>query len=156
MMKRVHTILTFGVALICASCSSPDPAITAVTVNPSVVAPGGEIIVSVTVADFELRDPRDVGGSHGLRAADDGNEHGDATDYPSEGHFHVYFDTIEANPLQLDCPDYCMHPGFTPNVRATISSSAAVGLHEVIVLLNNNAHMTLMPHIRGTADLTVQ
>lgn len=156
-MKRLRTILAFGGTLLFVACSSPDPSITAVTVDPTVVAPGGEITVSITVADFDLRDPSEVGGgSHGLRAADEGSEHGEAGDYPSEGHFHVYFDSIEENPLQLDCPDYCMHPGFTPSVRATISSSTAVGMHKVIVLLNNNGHMTLTPHIRGEADLTVQ
>ena len=145
-----------AVLLVLTACGSADPSIASVTVTPATVAAGDQISINVTVADFDLVSPDDAH-AHGLRAAEGEHEHGEAAgDYPSEGHFHVYFDSIEENPLLLNCPTYCKHPGFAPTVTSTVPNDATAGAHKIIILLNDNSHMTLTPHIRGEATLTVQ
>lgn len=143
-------------ALVLGACGSPDPELQSVTVTPSTVAAGEDLTLAIALEHFDLRNPDDAG-SHGLRAAD--GEHGDdeaSGDYPSEGHFHVYQDTVETNPLMINCPEHCKHPGFAKEVRARIPEDTAAGEHTIIVRLNDNGHRTLTPHIMATATFTVQ
>ncbi len=157
-MKLTTTIVPLAALTLIACGSTADPSISAMTVSPAMVAAGGELTVNVTVDNFELKNPDDHGGSHGLRAAEEeGHMHGESDgDYPGEGHFHIYMDSVDENPLQLNCPDHCKHPGFAGTVRAKIPDDATAGAHKLILRLNDNGHMTLTPHIMATADFMVQ
>lgn len=155
---RAAILSTSAMCLLLTACGSADPSITSVTVTPATASAGAQFTLNITVADFDLVNPDEHGGGHGLRAAEGADGHGEAAegDYPSEGHFHVYFDSIDENPLKLNCPMHCKHPGFGPTVTSTVPNDATAGEHKIIVLLNDNTHKTLTPHIRGEATITVQ
>jgi hypothetical protein len=139
--------------LVLSACGSPPPEITTVTVTPGEVPQGGEATLIVSVANFELRDPATHMHS-GLRPAHDEGE-GNEGEYPDGGHFHVYLDSTDVNPLNVDCPDYCNHAAFNQTVRVTIPLDVQPGTHQLIVRLNNDGHLTLKPAIQGEASLLV-
>ncbi|MEQ9538997.1 MAG: hypothetical protein RIU46_19765 [Deltaproteobacteria bacterium] len=154
MMKPSLTAAALALVF-AAGCGQADPMLHAVTVSPATVAAGEDLTLTVDLENFDLVNPD--GHAHGLRAADESHEHGEADgDYPSEGHFHVYMDSVEQNPLMINCPDHCMHSAFAKEVRARIPDGTAAGMHTIIVRLNDNSHMTLTPHIKAEATFTVQ
>ena len=140
------------------ACGEGDPAITAISVNPSTVAPGGEVTLTVTIENFNLVNPDDHGGGHGLRAAqhDHGDEAAAEGEYPDEGHFHVYLNSVEENPVLVNCPDHCKHSAFAESVRLSIPETTDAGQHTIIARLNDNSHAILTPHIMATVGLTVE
>jgi hypothetical protein len=147
-MKLLFGLLSFALA----GCGSDPPVITSLTLDPVMVARGADVNVSIAVSNFELRAPQEE--SHALRAADTGGHEEDG-DYPDGGHFHVYLDDTETNPMLIDCPDYCEHGASTSPARARIPDDAAVGAHKVIVRLNDDHHEFLKPEITAEATLTV-
>ncbi len=156
MMKATLPTTAALALLFAVGCGGADPELHSVTVSPASVAAGADLTLTIDIANFDLVNP-DEHTAHGLRAADGEHEHGEADgDYPSEGHFHVYMDSVETNPLMLNCPDHCKHPGFAKEVRARIPDGTEAGMHTIIVRLNDNSHMTLTPHIMTTATFTVE
>jgi hypothetical protein len=147
--------LLLGLLLAIGCGSNPPPAITSLSVNPAEVAPGGETTLTVVLENFQLRDP-DAQTAHGLRAAsEDEHGEGEAGDYPDGGHFHVYLDSVETNPLLNNCPDYCEHPGFSNSIRLKIPDDAIPGSHQLILRLNADTHMFLVPEIEKSTPLTI-
>jgi hypothetical protein len=134
-------------------CSSEPPQITSVTIEPAMAARGSDVMVSVSVANFELREPEPEGEGQALRPASEGSA--EEADYPEGGHFHVYLDNTETNPMFINCPDYCEHGAYTTPAMARIPADAEIGEHTVIIRLNNDHHLFLTPEILGTATLTV-
>ncbi len=127
--------------------------ITSFTVTPASAPAGTDVTVSVTVENFELREPTIEEGL-ALRAAHDVGP-GEEGAYPEGGHFHVYLDSTETNPMFIDCPDYCEHGASKSPARARIPEDEMPGEHTVIVRLNNDVHEFLRPEIEATASLTV-
>ena len=144
----------FGLLLAIGCGSNEPPVISSVSLNPVEVAPGGETTLTVVLENFELRSP-DAETGHALRPAAEDHGEGEASDYPDGGHFHVYFDSVETNPLLLDCPDYCEHPGFANSVRVKTPDDALPGAHELILRLNADNHTFLVPEIEMHVDLTI-
>lgn len=156
MMKAFLPMVGSAALLFVVGCGAADPELHSVTVSPATVAAGEDLTLAVDIENFDLVNPADHT-AHGLRAADGDHEHGEAEgDYPSEGHFHVYMDSVEMNPLMLNCPEHCAHTGFAKEVRARIPDGTAAGMHTIIVRLNDNSHRTLTPHIEAQATFTVQ
>ncbi len=142
-------MLTVGLLVGCGSSDPPE--MTSVTVSPASVQRGTDVTVNVTVANFELRMPAE---EEALTAAEE--EIAPATgDYPDGGHFHIYLDDLETNPMLVNCPDYCDDSAFMTSVRARVPDDATAGSHMVIVRLNNDFHMFLNPQIKGQAPLMV-
>jgi hypothetical protein len=133
--------------------SGPPPEITSFTVEPSIAARGTDVMISIVVANFELREPEPEMGQ-ALRPAHDAGE-GEDNDYPDGGHFHVYLDNTESNPMFINCPEYCEHGAPASPVRARIPDDMAIGEHTVIARLNDDRHLFLKPEIRATTTLTV-
>jgi hypothetical protein len=134
------------------ACGSDPPVITSFTVTPASAPRGTDVMVSLSVENFEIREP--AAESHALRALHDSGE-GEEGDYPDGGHFHVYLDTTETNPMFINCPDYCEHGASASPARARIPDDASIGEHMVIVRLNNDHHQFLKPAIEARASLTV-
>jgi hypothetical protein len=130
----------------------PPPSITSVTIEPSMAARGSDVTISVVVDNFTLREPEPEEGQ-ALRPLSEGEA--EEGEYPDGGHFHVYLDNTETNPMFINCPDYCEHGAYTTPARALIPADAEIGEHTVIVRLNNDHHLFLKPEIRATATLTV-
>ncbi len=133
--------------------SSEPPAVVSVSVTPSVAA-GDDATITIAVDHFELRPPSDHMAS-GLRPADEGAGDAEAGDYPDGGHYHVYLDSTEVNPLMINCPEHCKHPAWQTMVRARIPAHATAGEHKLIVRLNNDGHAALVPHIENETTFTV-
>ena len=149
-MKRVALLSIVGLI----GCGSgPPPEITSFSVQPSTAARGTDVMVSIEVANFELREA-DPENGQALRAAHEGGE-GEEGDYPDGGHFHVYLDNTETNPMYINCPEFCEHGASMSPVRARIPDDATVGEHTVIARLNNDQHLFLKPEIRATTTLTI-
>jgi hypothetical protein len=140
-----------GLGLI--GCGGPPPEIMSFTVEPSMAARGADVTIAIVVANFELREPEPETG-HALRPFHDSGE-GEGGDYPDGGHFHVYLDTTESNPMFINCPDYCEHGASVSPVRARIPDDASIGEHTVIARLNDDQHKFLKPEIRATTTLTI-
>lgn len=155
-MRLSHTLVALPLLFACGS--GDPPVIHSVTVNPTEVAPGEETTLTVDIANFELRPPSDHGADHsGLQPAEEEHMHGEGEhgDYPDGGHYHVYLDSVESNPLMINCPDHCKHPAFAASVRVKIPDDASPGMHDVIVRLNMDDHKFLDPPIQHKATLTV-
>ncbi len=130
-----------ALALALAACGS-DPAPTiSVTATPTSLKSGEAVTLNIAVTDFELVD--DAGRStSGLRAAHEGHE--DTSETARRGHYHVYLDTTEENPLYM---------GHIAAPRVTVTAS--VGPHVLIVRLQDEAHRIITPEIKATAAITV-
>ncbi len=144
---------TFAGLLLLVGCGGGDPAVTSVAFTPNTIQAGDEGTLTVEVENFTLREPGPEPGE-ALHAAEE-TEAGKSGDYPDGGHFHVYLDSVEENPIPLNCPDYCEHPGFTPTNKLRIPATTTAGSHTIIVRLNNDDHTFLNPPIQNTAMITV-
>lgn len=155
-MIKLKSLLPFASGLLLLACGQSDPAITTFTVSPATVSPGDTLTIDVAVENFRLVDPD--GGGHGLRPANE-DGHGDGDGEPlitSEGHFHIYMDSTDTNPLLFDCPSHCKHAGFYNPLSVTTPTTATAGSHKLILRLNANDHRTLTPHIKAEATIMVQ
>jgi hypothetical protein len=125
-------LLLAAFALACDDHDDGPPTLSA-SIDPSTVEQGSVTTLSVTVTNFILA-------GHGA-AADD---HHDDDAAPDEGHYHVYLDTTEDNPILM---------GETPTSDLTID--AAPGDHELIVRLHDLQHVIIQPEVKVVLPLTV-
>ncbi|MCB9648080.1 MAG: hypothetical protein H6730_15930 [Deltaproteobacteria bacterium] len=126
-------------ALSLAACGGGDPSVS-VTADKSSLASGDTVTLTVTVENFELRAP-----AQALRAAH-GDEEQTAGEVTSDGgHYHVYLDSTDVNPLTM---------AWTPTVNVTVTAST--GPHQLIVRLNADDHRFLVPEVKAHVDLTVE
>lgn len=143
-------LLSTGVLV---ACGGGDPTIS-ISASPTTLASGQTTTLTVSVENFELRDPGSH--QHGLTTAqthDHGDDHGDdhahgddAEDYlPDAGHYHVYLDSTEVNPMMM---------AWRETVELTVTASA--GPHRLIVRLNGDDHRFLRPEVKAHIDITVQ
>lgn len=126
-----------------------------VSISPDTIASGDMITVDVEVEHFTLSDGQDHDHDHedlqldrtpGLRAGVAPQAHGDGAYHgPREGHYHVYLDDLESNPL--------VH---TSEHRVTLAVEADPGQHEIIVRLHSLDHRIIEPQITDSTPLTVQ
>jgi len=122
------------------ACSPPHPTI-AVRAEPSTVRAGESLQVHVTVSDFTLRSPAQT---HALRL--EGGDHGEGGGDPNQGHYHVYLDSLETNPILQD---------HRSPATVVIPIGTSTGAHALIVRLNHDDHRTIVPHVQATAAITV-
>lgn len=141
-----------------AACGGDAPPTISVTAQPSTFTSGSTVTFTVTVQDFELRPDIDHQmETHGLHqglktSTEDGHEGGDGHhDEANEeyvgnaGHFHVYLDSVETNPIKQSWDTTVMLP-----------IVADPGAHTLIFRLNDDSHRFFVPHITATVDVTVQ
>lgn len=153
-----RTLLAAGLlALVSAvACGSdPTPTIT-VTADRTTFTSGSTVTFTVSVTDFELRDPASTAHSgHALRAAHDTSGHGltptheagaDGEHYVTDGgHYHVYLDSTEVNPIRM---------GWMSTLSLPITATA--GPHTLIFRLNGDDHRFLVPEVKTSVAVTVQ
>ena len=153
-MRSFGLGLVFIATMAFVACGGDTPPSISVTASPTSFTSGSTVTFTITVTDFELRMPPDVSGSgghgsghKGLTAANEG--HGDDADgetyFTNAGHFHVYLDTTDTNPLRQ---------AWHPEIQLPIRASA--GSHQLIFRLNDDSHRFFVPHITSRVDVTVQ
>jgi hypothetical protein len=153
-----RTLLAAGLlALVSAAACGSDPSPTiAVTADRTSFTSGSTVTFTVTVTDFELRDPASTAHSgHALRAAHDTSGHGltptheagaDGEHYLTDGgHYHVYLDSTDVNPIRMS---------WQPTLSMAVTASA--GPHRLIFRLNGDDHRFLVPEIKAEVAVTVE
>lgn len=155
-MKLSYTLLVLPFLV---ACGSEPPIINSISVSPTEVPVGGETTLSVDISNFELRPPPEDGHAGLLPAAEEeahAHEGAEGVDYPDGGHYHVYLDSFETNPLMTNCPEHCKHPAWDTMVRVKIpDDSSLVGDHMLMIRLNMDNHMFLKPAIEEETPLTI-
>jgi len=106
---------------------SLEPSISA-TPNPTTIAPGGSIVLTLTTTNFNVVDPR-----------------ASPPPMPGEGHYHYYLD---------DAVNYVA--AWTPTVDIRIPANAAPGAHAIRLVLVTNAHVDVVPTVETTVTFTVE
>ena len=132
-------------ALAATACGGDDAPTVMVSASKTTLTSGDMTTLTVTVTNFELRDP--TAHAHALTVADTGHEH-EATgeEVTSDGgHYHVYLDRTDVNPLKM---------AWTPTVDVTVTAS--VGAHRLIVRLNADDHRFLVPEVEDHVEITVE
>ncbi len=127
------------VSLVCfaaAGCDGHDcpegaPEFVSATLNTDTVAAGGDIEITVVLANFELS-------SH------DDHDHGGSADCAG-GHYHVYLDDLLTNPIAM--PE-------TAAATLTIPEETEAGPHTLIVRLHNRDHTIVEPQV--ITELSIQ
>jgi len=144
--------LTIGAVALCAglltsACDDhgdedipPVPTIE-ISIDPTTVVSGETTTLSVTVTDFELRDPASVSSSPLSTPQHEGEGTAPSA---TAGHYHVYIDTLDENPLLM---------AWDAEVELTID--ATEGEHEIFVRLNDDSHRILEPEVLDSTMITV-
>lgn len=108
--------------------------------DPTTIASGDDVTLTISVENFTLIDPEDA------------HMHGDiegtefrAYDGVCEGHYHVYLDDLMTDPI-LQAWDE----------EVTVTVDADPGDHELIVRLNGSDHKFIQPEIKDSVTITVQ
>ena len=121
------------------------------TLTPTTFASGSTVTLNVETTDFEIRNPADVGHQH-LRVAsgddhnhDHGHDHGGDELTANAGHYHVYLDSTDVNPITQ---------GYKPEIQFVVT--ATPGAHKLIIRLNDDSHAYLKPEVRAEIDITVE
>lgn len=126
------------------ACGQDPPTLQA-SAQPTTFPQGGSTTLTVTVTDFELKSPAQAAGLHAaLTAAHSDEEHGTGTAYPNSGHYHVYFDTHDQDPI---------FQGYQTTQAITVHGKA--GAHKLIVQLNGEDHKLLDPPVRAEVPITL-
>lgn len=123
-----------------------DPAPTvSITVTPDRLSSGGTTRADISVTDFELaaEDHAHVRAQASGHEAEGEHEH--TGDIPRIGHYHIYLDSMETNPILM---------GHESSVELTVTASA--GPHRLIVRLHNLDHTIIEPQITGEAAITIE
>lgn len=136
--------LSFAALSLLVACGAADPTVS-VTASPSTISSGDVVTLTVDVTDFELRKPAATHHQE-LRAADDeGHAHNGETNSADGGHFHVYLNTLDTNPLLM---------GWSKTTTVAVTGPA--GPHVLIVRLNSDDHAFLVPQVKAEANITIQ
>lgn len=132
-----------ALAVAATACGGEDAPTVMVSSSKTTLASGDSTTLTVTVTNFELRDPS----AHALTVADTGHEHEATGETVTSdgGHYHVYLDSTDENPLKM---------AWTPTVDVTVTAS--VGVHQLIVRLNADDHRFLVPEVEDHVDITVE
>lgn len=142
-LMRAHLVLLLSSGLALACGETPAPTV-AIALTPDRIASGGTTRADITVTDFEL-----VAEEHShLSVAARGHEvegEPDPSAFPRTGHYHIYLDSFEVNPLVM---------GTAPSVELTVTASA--GPHRVLVRLHGTDHRIIEPQITSEATLTIE
>ena len=139
MGRFAYSFAVFGLFFITA-CGGDEPPTISIAVTPTAFGTGGQTTLTVTVTHFSLVDPSHT---HALTTADHVDvEESNGTLTASEGHYHVYLDTTEQNPLLM---------AWTPQVQVSVEGSP--GPHQLIVRLNANDHRFLKPEVKDQAEI---
>lgn len=129
-------LVIFAVTAACGA-EKPHPTLSA-EASPTTVAAGGTTMLTVAVTDFELLPPAGEGQEgHGAG--------GDAD--PNKGHYHVYLDSLETNPIAQD---------YRTPYELTIPAGTGAGAHTLIVRLNHVDHRFIVPEVKDSIGITVQ
>lgn len=122
---------------------SPAPTVS-LTVTPDRIASGGTTRADIAVTDFELA-AEDHAHLFTTSRGHEATGEEDSGDIPRTGHYHIYLDSFDVNPLVM---------GTTPSVDLTVTASA--GVHRLIVRLHGTDHRIIEPQITDEASLTIE
>jgi hypothetical protein len=143
----VKRILLLGIAAslfsaLTAACGEdPAPTVSAV-VSPDTFVSGSTVTVTVTTTHFEIRDPAGTSHQHLRVQAGDHEEHEESV--ANAGHYHVYLDSTEVNPLGM---------GSASTLDVVVDSTP--GAHKLIIRLNDDSHAFLKPEVKAEVPITV-
>lgn len=120
------------------------------TVSPSTFVSGSTVTVTVTTTDFEIRNPAGAAHQHLRAAQHDHSDHDNHDDHDShevvtEGHYHVYLDSTDVNPLGM---------GYEETIDIVVT--ATPGAHKLIIRLNDDSHAFLQPEVKTEVAITVE
>lgn len=138
---KLWNVLPLALTTALAACGDGDPAIVSVTANPTTVAAGGTIQMTVVLENVELEagEAEHALTQRALRVA-----HGDEE---AGVHLHTYLDDLESNPLaQTSSTSYAI----------VIPQATATGAHQLIVRLHGADHTILEPQVTSAVGITVQ
>jgi hypothetical protein len=135
-MTRALALATLALA----ACSADPPTLSA-TASPTTLRSGEKTTLTLAVENFELVDPARRAA---LRAAHEGEPHAGDERSASSGHYHVYLDTTEENPI---------YQGFRTDPEVTVTAS--VGPHVLVVRLAGEDHRIVTPEVRAEVAITV-
>jgi hypothetical protein len=113
------------------------------TVSPDTFVSGSTVTVTVTTSNFEIQDPAGTSHQHLRVQAGDHEDHEESV--ASAGHYHVYLDSTEVNPLGM---------GYAPTLDLVVTSTP--GAHKLIIRLNDDSHAFLKPEVKAEVPITVQ
>jgi hypothetical protein len=132
-------------SLVAASCTADEPEPCSPTVmlsaDPTTIASGDSVALTVTVTDFELEPPAADEAPDGGVFRHDGEGEGAGC----HGHYHVYLDDLMTNPLLQDHVE-----------TVSLPVTADPGTHELIVRLNDPEHKIIKPEVTDRVEITVQ
>jgi hypothetical protein len=129
--------LCFALAALVACHEDEPPPTVALSIDPTTIMSGGTTRLRVTVENFEL-----IEEGHAHDASTD--EHTHEGDVPRQGHYHIYLDTTEENPLLMSAA-----------AEADLMITAAPGEHKLIARLSDLEHRTITPEVRDEATITI-
>lgn len=113
-----------------------------VEADPTTIASGDDVTLTVTVENFTLMDPE--GHDHGDERPDD-TQFRDGYEGACEGHYHVYLDDLMTQPLLM---------AWEEEISVTVDADA--GEHELFVRLNDGGHKIIQPEVVDSVMITVQ
>lgn len=125
-----------------AACGG-DPRIVSVTANPSTIAAGGTITMTVVLENVDdVHSDEHALTARALVAADD-----EAHEEEEGVHIHTYLDSTDVNPLaQTSSTTY----------PVVVPAATAAGAHQLIVRLHNGDHTIITPEVKASVGVTVQ
>lgn len=116
-----------------------DPVITSVIVNPTTMAAGDT--VEMTVDGEHLGELEEVSMDTGME------EEGEEESHCPGGHFHVYLDDLETNPITMQ---------EAKTFPLVIPEGTTAGAHTLIVRLHNKDHIIYEPQVTKDVSITVE
>ena len=122
----------------------PAPTVSA-TVSPDTFVSGSTVTVTVTTTNFEVRDPAGTSHQHlRVQAGEHDGHDGHEESVVNAGHYHVYLDSTEINPLGM---------GYAPTLDVAVSGTP--GAHKLIIRLNDDSHAFLKPEVKAEVPITI-
>lgn len=146
MIRGSTFVSVVALAYLALACGETPAPTVALSLTPSTIASGGTTRADVTVTDFELV-AEDTAHTHTLASAHEagGEEHEGDHEIVRSGHYHLYLDSLETNPIAM---------ATEPSVELTITAST--GAHKVIARLHGIDHRIIEPQVTAEATLTIE
>jgi hypothetical protein len=126
----------------CGHEHEPPPQILSFDVKPLEVKPGDALHMTVKTAHFTLVPDDDSDSADSVLVHAEG-ANGSS---PNSGHFHVYLDDRETNPLLMPA---------TESFDCTLPTTVTPGQHTLIVRLHSQDHLIIRPEVSSEFALTV-